>query len=45
MHAFPDGPHDDAVDATSDAFAELSAFRETAPARTTILRTERTAGW
>lgn len=45
MHAFPDGSHDDAVDASSDAFAELSAFRETAPARTTILRTERTAGW
>lgn len=45
LHAFPDGTHDDAVDASADAFAELSSVRETAPARTTILRTERTAGW
>ena len=46
MHAFPSkGAHDDRVDASADAFAELTAIRETAPARTTILRTERTAGW
>jgi predicted phage terminase large subunit-like protein len=31
LHAFPDGPHDDQVDAAADAFAELAAPAPTYP--------------
>lgn len=45
LHAFPDTKRDDKVDAASDAFAELAAHVEPAPAVTRIVRTERSAGW
>lgn len=44
-HAFPDTPRDDKVDASADAFGELAAFVAPAPARTTIVRPQRSAVW
>jgi predicted phage terminase large subunit-like protein len=45
LHAFPDTPRDDKVDAAADAFVELAAHVAPAPARTTILRPQRSAVW